>query len=78
MTEDCQEKILRRLILATQSTEGDRIGCAAIPSDGAHHCRDVYFVRIEVVHRGVGTERGIKGPVVVEVPLILHALRRWG
>ena len=29
-----------------------------------------------MVHRGVGAERGIKDPVVVEVPLKLDALRR--
>ena len=29
-------------------------------------------------HRGVETERGIKNPVVVEVPLKPHPLRWWG
>ena len=34
-------------------------------------------MEVDVGHHGVGTERGIKDPVVVEVPLKPHVLGRW-
>jgi len=45
--------------------------------DRFHHCREGCEWRIGDRHRGVGTERGIKDPVVVEVPLKPRVLRWW-
>ena len=66
-----------RLASTTQGPERDRVRCAPVAPDRPHHGCDIYFVRIDVTDRGIRTERRIKDPVVVEVPLKLHTLRWW-